>query len=153
MKKFKFTLQTVHNVREMRQEKEELVFSQMQAEATRAAERIREIEKMRFEALENYTRRLTAGAAVCAIELEMNSNHFASLDRLQREAEKILNEKKQACNQQSRKLACAVREVKITNRLRETQVAKHKLELERQEQINTDEIVSANFARRLIGTK
>ena len=153
MKKFKFTLQTVHNVRELRQEKEELVFSQMQAEATRAAERIRQIEKMRFDALENYTQRLKAGEVICAVELEMNSNHFASLDRLQREAEKVLEEKKRACNTQSQKLAAAVREVKITNRLRETQAAKHKLELDRQEQINLDEIVSANFARRLIGAK
>lgn len=153
MKKFKFTLQTVHNVREMRQEKEELVFSQMQAEAERAAERIREIEKMRFDALESYTRRLTAGSVVNAIELEMSSNHFASLDRIQREAEKVLSDKKQACQQQIQKLAAAVREVKITNRLRETQVAKHKLEINRQEQINLDEIVSANFARRLIGAK
>ena len=83
----------------------------------------------------------------------MSSNHFASLDRLQREAEKVLNDKKLACNTQSQKLAAAVREVKITNRLRETQVAKHKLEIDRQEQINLDEIVSANFARRLIGAK
>lgn len=153
MKKFKFTLQTVHSVREMRQEKEELVFSQMQAEAERAAERILQIERMRFDALESYTRRLKAGVVINAAELEMNSNHFASLDRLQREAEKCLNEKKQACSAQSRKLAAAVREVKITNRLRETQVAKHKLEADREEQINLDEIVSANFARRLINAK
>lgn len=151
MKKFKFTLQTVHNVREMRQEKEELIFSQMQAEAERAAERIAQIEKMRFEAIEKYTRKLTAGEFVCAREMEMNSNHFASLDRLQREAEQVLSEKRQACRSQSQKLAAAVREVKITNRLRETQAARHKLELDRQEQNNLDEIVSANFARRLIG--
>lgn len=151
MKKFKFTLQTVHSVREMRQEKEELVFSQMQSEANAAAERIAHIEKMRFEAIEKYTQKLKAGEFVCAKELEMNSNHFASLDRLQREAEKVLEDKKRACDAQSRKLAAAVREVKITNRLRETQAVRHKLELDRQEQTNLDEIVSANFARRLIG--
>lgn len=153
MKKFKFTLQTVHNVREMRQEKEELVFSQMQAEAENAAERIRQIEKMRFDALEVYKHRLKAGEIINAMDLEINSNHFVSLDRLQREAEKLFSEKKQACAQQSQKLAAAVREVKITNRLRETQAAKHKLALDRQEQTNLDEIVSANFARRLIGAK
>lgn len=153
MKKFKFTLQTVHNVREMRQEKEELLFSQAQAEAKAAEERIAQIEKMRFDALESYTHRLRAGEVINAVELELNSNHFASLDRLQREAENILSEKRQACDLQSRKLAAAVREVKITNRLRETQAARHKLELDRHEQNNLDEIVSANFARRLIGAK
>ena len=46
MKKFKFTLQTVHNVREMQQEKEELVLSERQTEVNQATARLAEIERL-----------------------------------------------------------------------------------------------------------
>ena len=90
MKKFKFTLQTVHNVREMRQEREQMTLAEMQSEVNLAAERIAQIEKMRFEAVEKYTQRLRAGEVLNATEMELNTKYFSSLDGLQREAEKIL---------------------------------------------------------------
>jgi flagellar export protein FliJ len=149
MKKFKFTLQTVHNVREMREEKEHLVLTQMQNEVENAAERIRQIEQMRQEAIEKYTSRLQSGQMINAYELEMNSNHIATLDKVRREAEEVLEQKKQACRKQGETVAVATRAVKITNRLRETQELRHKSESERQEQTAIDELVSANFARRM----
>ena len=45
MKKFKFTLQTVHNVREMRQEKEELVLSAAADRSRQSRRPNREIEQ------------------------------------------------------------------------------------------------------------
>jgi flagellar export protein FliJ len=150
MKKFKFSLETVHNVREMRQEKEKLRLSELQAEAAKAADQIRQIENLRFESLENYARRLNSGEQVSAIEMELNSNHFASLNRLQIEAETKLEQKKQQCRRQGETVAAAMREVKITDRLRETQKARHQLEFSRQEQNNLDELISANFARKLL---
>jgi flagellar export protein FliJ len=152
MKKFKFTLQTVHNVREMRQEKEESRLAEMLAEVNRAAERIAQIEKMRFEAIEKYTERLRAGGFLNATEMELNTKYFNSLDNLQREAEKVLAEKNRACDEQRAKLAAAAREVKITDKLREQQFLRHQLEAEKHQKNALGEIVSAGFARQL-GTK
>jgi flagellar export protein FliJ len=153
MKKFKFTLQTVHNVREMREEKEKLVLSELQTEAERIAHQIEHIEKLRFESIENYARRLSAGEQISAMEMELNSNHFASLNRLQQETEKLLEQKKGACSAQRAKLAAAAREVQITERLREHQAKRHRLQLEQYEQTAIDEMVSANFARKIAQIK
>lgn len=149
MKKFKFTLQTVHDVREMKQENEHLRFTQLQKEAEKAAEQVRLIEKMRQEAIEKYSLRLQSGGIINAYELEMNSNHISTLDRLIREAQGSLEQKKLACLKQSENVAAATRAAKITSRLRETQAQRHKLETDKQEQNAIDELVSANFARRM----
>lgn len=149
MKKFKFTLQTVHNVREMRQEREEQTLAEMLTEVNLATERIRQIEKMRFEAIEKYTQRLRAGEFLNPTEMELNTKYFNSLDGLQREAEKILAEKNHACVAQRAKLAAAAREVKITDKLREQQFLRHKNEVEKNQQTALDEIVSAGYARKL----
>jgi flagellar export protein FliJ len=153
MKKFKFTLQTVHNVREMKQEKEEFILGELQMEAAKAAQFVSEVEQMRFKAIDNYASRLQSGAALDAFELELNSNHIAALDRLRREAQNALEIKKQACLQQSKTVAAAMREVKITDRLRENQQSRHRLEFDRYEQNALDELVSANFARRMSQAK
>jgi flagellar export protein FliJ len=149
MKKFKFTLQTVHNVREMLQEKEGLVLSQLQAEADQAAARVEHLEQMRLQAIDDYALRLHTGEQISSMEMELNSNHFASLNRLQQEAEKILAEKNYACRLQSEKVAAAMREVKVTDQLRENQKARHETEYSRQEQYSVDEMVSTRFAREL----
>lgn len=153
MKKFKFTLQTVHNVREMRREKEELVLAEMQNEVNRTVERLAEIERTRLEAIENYTLKMKKGEPINPFEMELNTNHLHSLDNLIREAQKMVEEKKQALSVQSQTVAAAGREVKITERLRENQQARHRVELERREQNAIDEFVSADFARRLLTNK
>ena len=153
MKKFKFTLQTVHTVREMKQEKEELILGELQTEASRAAARVSEIERQRYQAIESYSERLARGEAINAYELELNSNHITWLDRQQQEAQKALELKKQACLQQGKTVAAATREVKITDRLRENQHTRHRLDMARDEQNSLDEIISANFARRMTQTK
>ena len=107
----------------------------------------------RHEAIENYTRRLGAGEQLDAMEMEMNSNHFTSLNRLQKEAEIDLQQKRSMCLKQVEFVTEAMREVKITDRLRETQKERHRLEISRQEQNEVDEHVSGAFARRIIEAK
>ncbi|MFM9904721.1 MAG: hypothetical protein ACKVQJ_09145 [Pyrinomonadaceae bacterium] len=150
MKKFKFTLQTVHNFRELRKERESVLLGELQAEADQAMERVRHYEALRNEAIDDYTSRLRSGEQMNAIEMELNSNHFDSLKRLRQEAEKIAEEKDQACQRQIEAVAAAMSEVKVTGRLRETQKSAHDSESARQEQNSVDEIVSTNFARQLI---
>lgn len=149
MKKFKFTLETVHNVREMKQESELLVFTQLQNEAAAAAEQVEKIEELYLRAIENYGNKLGTGRVMNIGEVELEAMHISALERQKRRAIEILEEKKQACVVQSAKLGAAAREVKITDRLRETQVLRHRLETDKHEQTAFDEMVSANFARQL----
>ncbi|CAN5362998.1 hypothetical protein BH10ACI2_BH10ACI2_06510 [soil metagenome] len=153
MKKFKFTLDTVHKVREIRMEKESVILSDLQAEAEKAAQSLANLETMRQEAIENYTRRIRSGEQMNSMEMELNSNHFASLDRLQKEAEAALALKRTACARQIQLVTEAMREVKVTDNLRETQMERHQLESDRQEQTIVDELVSATFARRMSQAK
>ncbi len=149
MKKFKFTLQTVHHVREMREEKEQMILMRMQHDVHQAAEQVREIERLRQQAIENYTARIRAGERLDAFDLEACSNHISTLDRFRREAQTILEQTKLIAQSQSLNVAAAGRAVKITEKLRETQQTRYKLESAKVEQTALDEIVSANFARQM----
>lgn len=153
MKKFKFKLQTVHDVREIRKENEHLALTKLQNEAADAEAKVGEIEKIRNEAIEQLSDNLKKkGQAINAHELEMSSVHINTLDRFRREAQQVLEIKKQECRLQSQKVADASRDVKITARLRENQAQKHEQEATREEQNLIDEIVSANYARKLTQT-
>lgn len=149
MKKFKFTLETVHNVREMKQENEQLILTQVQAEATKAAEQIEKIELAYLRAIESYSQKINSGRAMHIGEMELEALHISALERQKRRALEILEEKKRAVTEQRVKLAAASREVKVTDRLRETQAQRHRLETDKHEQNAMDELVSANFAREM----
>lgn len=149
MKKFKFTLQAVHGVRETRQEQEQLVLSRLQAAAEAEAARIVEIENRRLTALEVYARRLECGEQIDPLEMQLSVKYLTSLDTLALEAKQILKQKQTACEQQSKTLAVAAQAVKATANIRETQRARHHLETARVEQIALDEMVSINYTRAL----
>lgn len=149
MKKFKFTLQTVHNVRELKQEREQLIFGELQNEVAKAVEQIEKIEEAYTRAIESYSTKLNCGRVMNMGEMELEALHISSLERQKRRAIEILAEKKRTVAEQRVKLAAAVREVKITDRLRENQVLRHRLETAKDEQNSLDEMVSANFAREL----
>lgn len=153
MKKFKFSLDTVHKVREIHQERESVILGELQTQAEKAAQGVASIEARRQEAIQSYTTRITSGEQIDVMELELNSNHFASLDRLQKDAEAALAIKRQACARQIESVTEAMRAVKITDNLKETQLERHQLEYTRQEQTTVDELISATFARRLLQTK
>ena len=153
MKKFKFTLHTVHKVREIKSERERLTLSELQQEVEKAASRIAHIEEMRNKAVENYLQKLSSGKQLNAMEMELNANHFASLNTLQKEAEKTAEQKRLECLEQMEKVRTADVQVKITDKLRDDQQKRHQFEADREEQNNIDELVSTKFARLVQGTK
>ncbi len=153
MKKFEFKLETVHKVREIRQEREAIILAELRTAAEQAARKVAQIDSLRLGAIENYTQRISSGEQLDAREMEMNSNHFTSLNRQQKEAEEDLLQRNRSCTQQIGSVTEAMREVKITDRLRETQKERHRLEFSRQEQNGVDEHVAGTFARRIIEAK
>ena len=148
MKKFKFTLETVHNVRELQEEKEQAVFARLQQETAEAEARLEKIRLRRAEAMERYLADLDGGRVADPAKMDLHSKHFASLERLRIETEKEIEEKKSACQQQAGHLSEAAREVKVTGKLREKQQALYDQELARNEQNAMDEITSAKYARK-----
>ena len=118
MKKFKFSLQTVHNVREMRQENEEMKLIQLQSEANQILEQIAKLEKMHHEAIENYAKKLGTGVAVNISAIKYELDQISALENAIRNAQLSHAAKKSECKAQSLKLAEAMREVKTTDRLR-----------------------------------
>jgi flagellar export protein FliJ len=150
MKTFKFTLKTVHKVREMKEDREKIVLGECRAEVDQAAAHHENIEGSRVAAMEDYAQRLRSGEQFDALEMHLHSAHFDSLNRLRIDAEKELVNKKDAYLKQGENVAAAMREVKVTNRLRETQKARYDLEFARQEQNDIDELISASFARQIL---
>ncbi len=153
MKKFKFNLQTVHDVREIRQEKEQLALAELQTEAKIISERITQFENMRLTAIDNYKRKMKAGDTISVFELELITDHIADLDRQRMQAQEELQQKNLECAEQQKNLASAYREVKVTDKLRENQRAVHKLETVRTEQNSLDEIVIAKHTRQMSRAK
>lgn len=153
MKKFKFTLQTVHKVRELKSEQENLTLSGLQGEAKEAERRVEHIEDLRNEAVEQYLTRISSGERLNPLEMELNANHFASLNNLQREAQVAVDQKHEAVRQQLESVKAARIDVKITDKLRDDQKRRYELEANRREQRNLDELVTAKFARRVQGSK
>lgn len=149
MKKFKFKLQNVHNVRELRREKEEVILAETQSLLEEAIANLAEIERMRMDAFEAYSRKLKHGQAMSPFEMELTSNHLRSLDQRVREAQKEIEQRKQAYFKQSKVASLAMREEKVTGRLCENQRSKHKLIAGRREQSVVDDLVSAGFARKI----
>ena len=93
------------------------------------------------------------GKQLNAMEMELNANHFASLNTLQKEAEKTAEQKRLECLEQMEKVRTADVQVKITDKLRVDQQKRHQFEADREEQNNIDELVSTKFARLVQGTK
>lgn len=149
MKKFKFTLQTVHNVRELKKEKEQFELAQLQLDATKAEERVAQLEAAYRKAMESYSRKVNGGKPLHIGEMELETLHLSYLDEQKRRAVESLADKKRACVAQSQKLAAATREVKVTRKLRENQSMRHQIETAKHEQTAIDELVSARFARNL----
>lgn len=153
MKKFKFTLQTVHNVREMKSERENLTLSELRGEAERASARVEHIESLRLQAVEDYARRLSSGKYLNPLEMELSSKHFESLNSLQKDAQKAADEKRRDCLRQLEVVKAARIEMKVTDRLKLDQQHRHRAEADRQEQNSLDELVTTKFARNIQQSK
>lgn len=149
MKKFKFSLQTVHNLRETKREQEQLKLAERQAALVKAEENLLEIERARHNALENYVSKIQAGE-MPSFEISLMMDYLKSLAGRADQARAVVAQAKQSFRQQGEMLAFAAREVETTAKLRERQQARYNLELARAEQTALDEMVSINFARQAI---
>lgn len=147
MKKFEFNLESVHNVRELREEKEQAVYTRLRHEVTEAEVRLTELMEKRLAAMTRYVTAMDGGTPVHPVEMDLHSKHITSLERLRKQTENEIEEKQSACRNQAVQLTAAAREVKVTEKLREKKKALHDRESAKHEQTALDEITSAKYAR------
>lgn len=152
MKKFKFSLQTVHNLRETKREQEQLKLADLRIKLEDASKQLEAVENKRRETLDKYAAKLQQGE-VDVFQMSLLTDYLKALSNCETTARENVKIAQQACSNQSKTLAEAARSVEVTTKLHERQRAKFDLESARVEQNNLDEMVSINFARQLFHTK
>jgi len=148
MKKFKFTLQSVHNVREMREEQELMVLSRLNLETEQASARLTAVEGALGDAVEKYNRKIKIGEPINVNEMELNSRHISALEKQKAAAREELRERQNARKQQISLVTQAARDVKVTGKLRDNQVKNHRLAASRHEQTALDEMATIGFVHK-----
>jgi flagellar FliJ protein len=143
MKRFKFRLATVHNLREQRRDAAELELGRAAAAVQDAAAAIEAIQRQR-DALETKLSKTTG--LVYADELALQLNYLNYLDEREQAARQQLaarERERETCRQAA---LHAGREAEVTAQLRERQQARHTAEAGRVEQEMLDEMaVSAHW--------
>lgn len=152
MKKFKFSLQTVHNLREVKREQEQLKLADLRTKLDDASTQLQAVENKRRETLDKYSEQLQRGE-IDAFQMALLTDYLKALSNRETAARENVKLAQQACAHQTKTLAEAARCVEVTAKLHERQRAKFELEAARVEQNNLDEMVSLNFARQLTQTK
>jgi len=147
MKRFKFSLQTVHDFREFRRDAAEREFAAALAQLYAAKAQLEEVQRAHRAALDNYLL-LYQAREIKATTASAHTDFIASLVRREREVrgqiviiERHIETKRQAVTE-------ALRATRTTAQLRERQRERHELEVARTEQNLLDEMAVASIARR-----
>lgn len=152
MKKFEFKLNTVHKVREIRKELESNALSIAQSELSVAAKRLDDIEKLHSEATEDLSSRIRGGR-IGAADMESRSAYIVSLRQRAGQARKEFETKQAEVEHQVDRVTVAVRDVKVTEKLRETKEQRYAIDVARKEQSDIDELVTTAYSRRMSNAK
>lgn len=147
MKRFKFSLQTVHDFREFHRDSAEREFAAALAQLYTAKAQLEEVQRAHRAALDNYLL-LYQVREIKATTATAHTDFIASLVRREREVraqivtiERLIETKRQAVTE-------ALRATKTTAQLRDSQRERHELEVARTEQKVLDEMAVASMARR-----
>jgi flagellar FliJ protein len=149
MKRFKFSLQTVHDLRESRQEAAERDLATSNSDLYRANAQLEEVVRSRQSALEGYLLMYQSGE----LEVSMVAAHtdfIGSLFQREREAKVHIREVEQRLAQKRQVVTEAMRQTKATAKLRDNQRQNYLLEMNRNEQVMLDEMAVLAVARRRV---
>ncbi len=146
MKRFKFTLESVHSLREMRREEAERALADANAKVARAAQDVEEAERARERAACESAESLQA-AEINPFEAAMRADFLVSLAWQQQAARAALHTAE--CEHEARRKAVveAARAAETTAKLRERERERYLLEAARAEQTMLDEMASTSMAR------
>jgi flagellar export protein FliJ len=146
MKKFRFSLQAVHDLREARRDEAERALARTATAAQEAAERLEETRDAHARASDAFAGRLQFGE-IDPFEATLSVNYLASLLKRERDDHARLQERERVHEAQRAITTEAARAAEATSRLRERQRERHKLETSRAEQEMLDEMATLAQAR------
>ena len=144
MKRFQFSLETVHNLRELRRDEAERQLAQAAAVVLAAATVIEEMEHHRDAA---EAKLASATGAVNAAELAWQSNYLALLSQREIEARTQLEALERERESKRENVVATTREAKVTGQLHARQYARHTADAARAEQNLLDEMAIAATLR------
>lgn len=148
MKRFRFQLQTVHDLRETRRDEAERSLAEAAQQVFAAAAQLDDANRSLTEAAENYAAMLGDGA-LDAHEASLRASYLITLTRRREDARTRLAAVEREREVRRQVVVEASRAAEATAKLRERQSARHALETARDEQNNLDEMATSATARRL----
>lgn len=151
MKKYNFRLTPLLKLREHRERERQREHSEAVSKVLAHREVLKRNEQKKGEITEAGRGRLVGNVSVA--EALVYSRFLLKLKRDALSEREILKGCEIEAEKKRRKLVEASRERKVYELLKEKQEARHYAEMERQEQIQSDEIASTAFVRKKKGTK
>jgi flagellar export protein FliJ len=148
MKRFKFSLEAVHNLREMRRDEAERQLEQSAARVSAARAIVEQIEQQR-NAIETELARATG--PLCTHELSLRVSYLEFLKGREQETRQHLAALERQHEAQRETAVAAARDAEATEQLRARQQARHAAAVARVEQLLLDEIAIAATQREKLG--
>jgi flagellar export protein FliJ len=150
MKRFKFSLEAVHNLRELQRDEVERQLARAAAIASAAETAIEEIERHRAEI---ETRLAGLIGELNAVEAAWQSNYLIVLAEREGQAKEHLAQLERERETHRQNVIVATREAEVTGQLRARQKARHEADVARAEQILLDEMAIITALRGGMNTK
>lgn len=150
MKRFKFSLQTLHELREQERETAERALEKATVAVTQAASHIEEVMRAITQTVAEYSTKMRTQAPDPR-EAEMHTDYIATLEKQlsqARERHAALGREREVKLQEFVKASAAA---EATAKLREQYYARYVAELAREEQNLMDELATIATVRRLQG--
>ncbi len=150
MKRFRFNLQSVHDVREQEREQAERQLAQASSEVARAATNADEATGNKARALEEFAARLRPGD-LDASEAALRASYLLTLDQRETLARREVSAREHERERCRRVAIETTRAAEATAKLRERQQSRHRADALRAEQNDLDELATLAAARRCNG--
>lgn len=147
MKRFKFSLQTLHDIRQRARKEAEAALAAAQAKVATAEAALAEAQLARRLALENNAAHLNAGQ-LNPHEIALRADFVAVLDQRIAEAWRRLSAAQDERDARRRAAVIAATAAEATARLHDKHRARHETEAVRAEQELLDELATLTSARR-----
>lgn len=148
MKRFNFSLQVVHNVREIRRDTAERALAAVSAELQAVQEQLETVLRQRRSAMDKYLL-LQQSPEIEASVFATHSDYIASLILRERQTRVRIIEVEERITASRKVLTEASRQTETTANLRERQRERHHLEAAQHEQNMLDEMATVAATRRL----
>ncbi|HET6975115.1 MAG TPA: flagellar export protein FliJ [Pyrinomonadaceae bacterium] len=152
MKRFEFSLQAVHNVREIKREAAERELVLATRELSRANEQLQEVLQHRESAVNEYLA-LHQSEEVHAHTIATHMDYIGSLLENERFARSVIRNLEKNVDVRRGELTEASRQSETTANLRERQRDRYRQELAREEQKILDEMAVIAVTRKLVTEK